>query len=86
MLQLAGNIWFHSPSSLARVQGGTKEVCVRGGLDTILLNKERFIHSHNASSKLHLLLMRRFVQDAYFVNDHTYFANDQILMTYNAGL
>jgi len=52
----------------------------------MLQNKERFIHSHNASSKLHLLLMRRFVQDAYFVNDHTYFANDQIPMIYNAGL
>ena len=40
------------------------------------LNKERLKHFHNALSKLHLLLMRCFVQDTYFTNDHTYFAND----------
>lgn len=75
------SFFLDSTSSLARAQGGTKEVCVRGGLDTILLNKERFIHSHNALSKLHLLQMRCFVQDTHFTNDHTYFASDWILIT-----
>jgi len=42
----------------------------------MLLNKDRLTHSHNTFSKLHLLLMRHFVQD-------TYFANDSILMISN---
>lgn len=89
--QLDGNIWFHSPSldstsNLARPQGGTKEVRVPVDLDAMLLNKERLIYPHNALSKLCLLLIRRFVQDTYFASDHTYFANDWILMTYNALL
>jgi len=73
-------------SSLARAQGGTKEVCVLAGLDTMLLNKERLIRSHNALSKLHLLLIRCFVEDMYFANDHTYFANGRILVIDNSGL
>jgi len=73
-----------STSSLARAQGGTKEVCALVALDTTFLNKERLIH--NVLSKLYLLLMRCFVQDTYFVNDHTYFTNDQIPMICNAGL
>lgn len=52
----------------------------------MLLNKERLIHTHNTLSKIHFLLMRCFVQDTYFTNDHTYFANDQIMMKYSAGL
>jgi len=73
-----------STSNLARAQGGTKEVCALVALDTTFLNKERLIH--NVLSKLYLLLMRCFVQDTYFVNDHTYFTNDQIPMICNAGL
>ena len=75
-----------STSSLARAQGETKEICVLVGLDTMLLNKERLIRSHNALSKLHLLLIRCFVEDMYFANDHTFFTNDSILMIYNAVL
>ena len=52
----------------------------------MLLNKERLIHSHNALSKLHLLLMRYFVQDVCFARDHMYFANDLILVICNSGL
>jgi len=65
-----------STSSLARARGGIKDVCVAVGLDPMLLNKDRLTHSHNTFSKLHLLLMRHFVQD-------TYFANDSILMISN---
>ena len=61
-----------STSILARTQGGTKEVCVLVGLDTMLLNKEKLIYFHDTLSKLHLLLMRHFVQDAYFANNCTY--------------
>lgn len=75
-----------STSSLARAQGETKEICVLVGLDTMLLNKERLIHSHSGLSKIHLLLMRCFVQDTHFANYHTYFSNDHILMICNTGL
>lgn len=68
-----------STSSLAKARGGTKGVCVLIGLDTVLLNRERLIHSHNTLSKLLLLLMRCFGQDAYF-------ADEWILMVDNAGL
>ena len=73
------SFFLDSTSSLARAQGGTKEVCVLAGLDTMLLNKERLIHSHNSLFKVKLLLMRRFVQD-------THFANDRILAIYNTWL
>jgi len=36
-----------SASSLARAQGGAKEFSVLVGSDTLLLNKESIIHSHN---------------------------------------
>lgn len=75
-----------STSSLTRTQGWTKGVCVLIGLDTMLLNKERLIHSHNSLSKLHFLLMRHFIQDRYFVNYYTYFANDRILMLFHTWL
>ena len=55
-------------------------MCVLGSLDTMLLNKKMSMHSYNTLSKLHLLLIRCFVQDTYFANDGTYFANDQILI------
>lgn len=56
-------------SSLERSQGGAKEVCALVGLDAMLPSKKRLKHSHNTFSKLHLLIMRCFVQDTYFAND-----------------
>lgn len=52
----------------------------------MLVSKKTLMHSHNALSKPYLLLMRCFVQDMYFTNDHKYFANDWILLIYSAGL
>jgi len=86
MWWLGGNICLHSPFWILPQACPGLEPRKFVGLDTVLLNKEKLIHSHNALSRLHLLLMRCFVQGTYLANDHTYFANDQILMTYNAGL